>query len=135
MAVTEATAGIEYAYDVEATDPDGDVLTYQFAIGTDGAVSNVIASASGVAQGAGSTAWTLTSNATELQVKDASSGTILKSQLLADATGIVTIVGSVVSSIVKVAVVLILLPQSSVAVKITVAEPVAPQSSLRAVKK
>ena len=37
--------------------------------------------------------------------------------------------GSVVSSIVKVAVVVLVLPQSSVAVKVTVAEPVAPQSS------
>ena len=40
--------------------------------------------------------------------------------------------GAVVSSIVNVAVVLLLLPQSSVAVKVTVAMPVAPQSSLKA---
>ena len=39
--------------------------------------------------------------------------------------------GAVVSSIVNVAVVLLLLPQSSVAVKVTVAAPVAPQSSLK----
>ena len=39
--------------------------------------------------------------------------------------------GLVVSSIVNVAVVLLALPQSSVAVKVTVAEPVAPQSSLK----
>ena len=42
--------------------------------------------------------------------------------------------GAVVSSIVNVAVVLLLLPQSSVAVKVTVAMPVAPQSSLKASK-
>ena len=42
--------------------------------------------------------------------------------------------GSVVSSIVKVAVVLLVLPQASVAVKVTVALPVAPQSSLKAMK-
>ena len=45
----------------------------------------------------------------------------------------VSIVGFVVSSIVNVAVVEVALPQSSVAVKVTVAEPVAPQSSLKAV--
>ena len=39
--------------------------------------------------------------------------------------------GLVVSSMVNVAVVLLVLPQSSVAVKVTVAEPVAPQSSLK----
>ena len=39
--------------------------------------------------------------------------------------------GLVVSSMVNVAVVLLALPQSSVAVKVTAAEPVAPQSSLR----
>ena len=44
-----------------------------------------------------------------------------------------SIVGFVVSSIVNVAVVELALPQSSVAVKITVADPVAPQSSLKAV--
>ena len=38
------------------------------------------------------------------------------------------------SSIVNVAVVLLLLPQSSVAVKVTMAEPVAPQSSLKVSK-
>ena len=38
--------------------------------------------------------------------------------------------GLVVSSMVNVAVVLLAFPQSSVAVKVTVAEPVAPQSSL-----
>ena len=42
--------------------------------------------------------------------------------------------GSVVSSMVNVAEVVLVLPQSSVAVKITVAAPVAPQRSLRAVK-
>ena len=42
--------------------------------------------------------------------------------------------GAVVSSMVKVAVVDELLPDGSVTVKITVAEPVAPQSSLKAVK-
>ena len=42
--------------------------------------------------------------------------------------------GAVVSSMVKVADTLLLLPQSSVAVKVTVAEPVAPQSSLNATK-
>jgi len=42
---------------VNAADNDGDALTYQFAVGTDAAVSNVIASVSGVAQGSGSTAW------------------------------------------------------------------------------
>ena len=42
--------------------------------------------------------------------------------------------GAVVSSIVNVAVVLLLLPQSSVAVKVTVAMPVAPQASLKASK-
>ena len=42
--------------------------------------------------------------------------------------------GAVVSSIVNVAVVLLLLPQSSVAVKVTVAIPVAPQSSLKEAK-
>ena len=42
--------------------------------------------------------------------------------------------GFVVSSIVNVAVVVLALPQSSVAVKITVAVPVAPQSSLKATK-
>ena len=40
--------------------------------------------------------------------------------------------GAVVSSIVNVAVVVLVLPQASVAVKITVAVPVAPQSSLNA---
>ena len=45
-----------------------------------------------------------------------------------------SMVGAVVSSIVNVAVVLLLLPQSSVAVKVTVAMPVAPQSSLNASK-
>ena len=39
--------------------------------------------------------------------------------------------GLVVSSIVNVAAVLLALPQSSVAVNVTVAEPVAPQSSLK----
>ena len=43
-------------------------------------------------------------------------------------------VGAVVSSMVNVAVVLLLLPQSSVAVKVTVASPVAPQSSLKEAK-
>ena len=43
-------------------------------------------------------------------------------------------IGDVVSSMVKVAVVVVALPQSSVAVKVTVALPVLPQSSLRAVK-
>ena len=43
----------------------------------------------------------------------------------------VSIVGLVVSSIVNVAVVEVALPQSSVAVKVTVAEPVSPQSSLK----
>ena len=42
--------------------------------------------------------------------------------------------GAVVSSMVNVAVVLVALPQSSVAVKVTVAAPVAPQSSLKAAK-
>ena len=42
----------------------------------------------------------------------------------------VPMVGGVVSSIVKVAVVKLELPQSSVAVKVTVAEPVAPHPSL-----
>ena len=41
--------------------------------------------------------------------------------------------GSVVSSMVKVAVVLDVLPQSSDAVKVTVALPVSPQSLLRLV--
>ena len=40
-------------------------------------------------------------------------------------------VGAVVSTIVNVAVVVLTLLQSSVAVKVTVAEPVAPQSSLK----
>ena len=44
------------------------------------------------------------------------------------------IVGSVVSSIVKVAVVVLEFPQASVAVKITVAKPVSPHPSLSAVK-
>ena len=44
------------------------------------------------------------------------------------------IVGAVVSSIVNVAVVVLVLPHASVAVKITVADPVAPQSSLNDVK-
>ena len=44
----------------------------------------------------------------------------------------VSILGAVVSSIVKVADVVEVNPQESVAVKITVAEPVAPQSSLKA---
>src|SRR5690606_39841805 len=42
--------------------------------------------------------------------------------------------GSVVSSIVKVAVVVLVFPQASVAVKVTVADPVAPQRSLKASK-
>ena len=42
--------------------------------------------------------------------------------------------GSVVSSMVKVAVVEVVFPQSSEAVKMTVAEPVAPQRSLSSVK-
>ena len=42
--------------------------------------------------------------------------------------------GAVVSSMVNVAVVDVLSPQSSVAVKVTVAAPVAPQRSLRDVK-
>ena len=42
--------------------------------------------------------------------------------------------GFVVSTIVKVAVVEVLLPQSSVAVKVTVASPVAAQRSLNAAK-
>ena len=46
----------------------------------------------------------------------------------------ISMAGAVVSSIVNVAVVLLLLPQSSVAVKVTVAMPVAPQSSLKASK-
>ena len=45
-----------------------------------------------------------------------------------------TTAGAVVSSIVNVAVVLVALPQSSVAVKVTVAAPVAPQSALNASK-
>ena len=45
----------------------------------------------------------------------------------------VSIVGAVVSSIVNVAVVLVLLPHESVAVKITVAVPVLPQPSLKPV--
>ena len=45
----------------------------------------------------------------------------------------VSIVGLVVSSIVNVAVVVLALPQSSVAVNVTIALPVAPQSSLNAV--
>ena len=43
-------------------------------------------------------------------------------------------VGDVVSSMVNVAVVVVVLPQLSLAVKVTVALPVLPQSSLRAVK-
>ena len=46
-------------------------------------------------------------------------------------TATVSIVGSVVSSMVKVAVVVLANPHSSVAVKITVCEPVAPHSSLK----
>ena len=45
-----------------------------------------------------------------------------------------SMLGGVVSSIVNVAVVVVVLPQSSDAVKVTVAAPVAPQRSLRAVK-
>ena len=45
-----------------------------------------------------------------------------------------SMLGFVVSSMVNVAVVELVLPQASVAVKVTVALPVAPQSSLRAVK-
>jgi hypothetical protein len=44
------------------------------------------------------------------------------------------VAGAVVSSIVNVAETLLLLPQSSVAVKVTVADPVAPQSSLKPAK-
>ena len=46
----------------------------------------------------------------------------------------VSMLGAVVSSMVNVAVALLALPQASVAVKVTVAPPVAPQLSLRAVK-
>ena len=46
----------------------------------------------------------------------------------------VSIVGTVVSSIVKVAVVVLVNPQASVAVKVTRANPVSPQSSLKVVK-
>ena len=46
----------------------------------------------------------------------------------------VSILGAMLSSMVKVEVVLLLLPQASVAVNVTVALPVAPQSSLNAVK-
>ena len=42
--------------------------------------------------------------------------------------------GFVVSTIVNVALVVLELPQSSVAEKVTVADPVSPQSSLKAVK-
>ena len=45
----------------------------------------------------------------------------------------VSMLGLVVSSIVNVAVVVLALPQSSVAVNVTIALPVAPQSSLNAV--
>ena len=45
-----------------------------------------------------------------------------------------SMLGAVVSSMVKVALVLVALPQSSVAVNVTVADPVAPHSSLSAVK-
>ena len=44
-----------------------------------------------------------------------------------------SIVGFAVSSMVKVAVVVVKFPQASVAVKVTVSVPVAPQSSLRPV--
>ena len=43
----------------------------------------------------------------------------------------VSMLGAVVSTMVNVAVVVLTLLQSSVAVKMTVAEPVAPQSSLK----
>src|SRR5436190_21443 len=46
----------------------------------------------------------------------------------------VSIVGSVVSSIVKVAEIMLVFPHASVAVNVTVANPVAPQSSLNVVK-
>ena len=49
-------------------------------------------------------------------------------------SGIVVKTGAVVSTMVKVAVVVVVLPQSSVAVQVTIAEPVAPHSSLNAVK-
>ena len=45
-----------------------------------------------------------------------------------------SMLGSVVSSMVKVAVVVLVLPQSSVAVKVTVSAPVAPQRSLNPVE-
>jgi hypothetical protein len=49
------------------------------------------------------------------------------------AGGQVVIEGGVISLIVKVAVVVLAFPQSSVAVKVTVAEPVAPHKSLNEV--
>jgi hypothetical protein len=42
--------------------------------------------------------------------------------------------GGVVSTIVNVAIVVLVFPQASVAVKVTVAVPVSPQSSLKVVK-
>ena len=50
------------------------------------------------------------------------------------AEGVPESTGGVVSSMVKVAEVVVVLLQASVAVKITVADPVAPQSSLNEVK-
>ncbi|MBL0146585.1 MAG: hypothetical protein IPP48_13460 [Chitinophagaceae bacterium] len=59
---------------------------------------------------------------------------LAQSKVTFKAVGAVVQVGACVSAMVNVALVVLLLPQSSVAVKMTVAEPVAPHKSLNAVK-
>ena len=65
--------------------------------------------------------------------KTGMSGILLQETVNSSSNGSVT-KGAVVSSIIKIAVVEVAFPQSSVAVKVTVADPVAPQSSLNTSK-
>ena len=71
---------------------------------------------------------TVASPQLSVAVKVSAVGTLSHSTV-ASAGKLSTKVGAVVSSIVNVAVVLVAFPQASVTVKVTVAEPVAPQSS------
>ncbi|MGB5106386.1 MAG: discoidin domain-containing protein, partial [Candidatus Zixiibacteriota bacterium] len=43
-----------------ATDPDGNLLTYEFQVATSSAFTNIVAQVNGVSQGTGATAWTVT---------------------------------------------------------------------------
>ncbi|HWR82192.1 MAG TPA: M6 family metalloprotease domain-containing protein [Candidatus Deferrimicrobium sp.] len=48
-----------------ATDPDGDVLTYDFQVYDDPALTSLVASGTGVAEGSGQTSWIVTSTLSE----------------------------------------------------------------------